>query len=62
MTRSRFWRRAMAGVRESLIKAPSHEPGVGLVLMGATIRKARADASGQKGRLKLTQSVAPGVA
>jgi len=57
-THSRFRRWTLAGVWESLFKALSQEPDFEYVLVDATICKAHADASGAKGGLKLTQSVA----
>ncbi len=61
-THSRFRRWTMAGVWESLFKALSSDPDFEYVLVDATICKAHADASGQKGGLKLTQSGVPKVA
>lgn len=55
-THSRFRRWTLAGVWENLFKALSEEPDFEYVLIDATICKAHADASGQKGGLKLTQS------
>ena len=56
---SRFRRWTVAGVWESLFKALSQDPDFEYVLIDATICKAHADASGQKGGLKLTQSGVP---
>ena len=55
----RFRRWTQAGVWENLFKALSIDPDFEYVLIDATICKAHSDASGQKGGLKLTQSVAP---
>ena len=56
---SRFRRWTIAGVWENLFKALSHEPDFEYILIDATICKTHADASGQKGGLRLTQSGAP---
>ena len=55
----RFRRWTQAGVWENLFKALRQDPDFEYVLVDATICKAHADASGAKGGLKLTQSVAP---
>jgi len=58
----RFRRWTHASVWEGLFKTLSQDPDdpdVEYVLVDATICKAHADASGAKGGLKLTQSVAP---
>ena len=54
----RFRRWALAGVWESLFKALSRDPDFEYLLVDATICKAHADATGAKGGLQLTQSVA----
>ena len=56
-TRFRRWSRA--GVWESLFKALSADPDFEYVLVDATICKVHADATSQKGGLKLAGSAAP---
>ena len=56
-TRFRRWSRA--GVWESLFKALSTDPDFEYVLVDATICKVHADATSQKGGLKLAGSAAP---
>ena len=55
-TRFRRWSRG--GVRENLFKALSQNPDFEYVLIDATISKVHADATSQKGGLKLTPSAA----
>ena len=56
---SRFRRWTLAGVWGNLFKALSTDPDFEYVLVDATICKTHADATSQKGGLKLPQSVAP---
>jgi putative transposase len=56
---SRFRRWTIAGVWESLFKALSSDPDFEYVLVDATICKAHADATSQKGGLKLPVLAAP---
>lgn len=56
-TRFRRWSRA--GVWEGLFKELSADPDFEYVLIDATISKVHADASSQKGGLRLTPSAAP---
>lgn len=56
-TRFRRWSRA--GVWESLFNALKEAPDFEYVLIDATISKVHADATSQKGGLKLTQSGDP---
>ena len=56
---SRFRRWTLAGVWESLFKALSRDPDFEYVLIDATICKTHADATAQKGGLKLPVSAAP---
>ena len=49
----------MAGVGESLFKALAAAPDFEYVLVDATICKVHADATSQKGGLRLVQSVVP---
>ncbi len=58
-TRFRRWSRA--GVWERLFKALSTDPDFEYVLVDATISKVHADATSQKGGLRLTPSAAPAV-
>ncbi len=51
----RFRRWTMAGVWERLFKALAEDPDFEYVLVDATISKVHADATGQKGGLRLTQ-------
>ena len=55
----RFRRWTLAGVWESLFKLLIEDPDFEYVLIDATISKVHADATSQKGGLKLTQSGAP---
>ena len=56
-TRFRRWSRA--GVWEQLFKALSTDPDFEYVLVDATISKVHADATSQKGGLRLTPSAGP---
>jgi len=56
---SRFRRWTIAGVWESLFKALSTDPDFEYVLVDATICKTHADATSQKGGLKLPVLAAP---
>lgn len=56
-TRFRRWSRA--GVWENLFKALSADPDFEYVLVDATISKVHADATSQKGGLRLAGSAAP---
>ena len=56
---SRFRRWTIAGVWESLFKALSQDPDFEYVLVDATICKTHADATSQKGGLKLPVLAAP---
>ena len=58
---TRFRRWSQAGVWERLFKALSVDPDFEYVLVDATISKVHADATSQKGGLKLTPSDAPRV-
>jgi len=58
----RFRRWTMGGVWESLFKALAQDPDFEYVLVDATISKVHADATSQKGGLRLVRSAAPGVA
>lgn len=58
-TRFRRWSRA--GVWERLFKELSTDPDFEYVLIDATISKVHADATSQKGGLKLTASAGPAV-
>ncbi len=53
---TRFRRWSHAGVWESLFKALSQDPDFEYVLVDATISKVHADATSQKGGLKLAPS------
>lgn len=56
----RFRRRTLAGgVFDNLFKALSCDPDFEYVLIDATICKVHADATSQKGGLRLVQSVGP---
>jgi transposase len=59
-TRFRRWSRA--GVWDSLFNALKEAPDFEFVLIDATISKVHADATSQKGGLKLTPSGAPAAA
>ena len=52
----------MGGVWESLFRALAQDPDFEYVLVDATICKVHADATSQKGGLRLVRSAAPGVA
>lgn len=56
---TRFRRWSLAGVWENLFKALSADPDFEYVLVDSTISKVHADATSQKGGLKLTPSGAP---
>ena len=58
-THCRFRRWTIAGVWENLFKALSQDPDFEYVLVDATIAKVHADATGQKGGLRLTRLAAP---
>ena len=58
----RFRRWTMGGVWESLFKTLVQDPDFEYVLVDATICKVHADATSQKGGLRLVRSAAPGVA
>jgi len=58
----RFRRWTMGGVWESLFKALAQAPDFEYVLVDATICKVHADATSQKGGLKLVRSAAPAAA
>lgn len=58
----RFRRWSIGGVWESLFKTLVQEPDFEYVLIDATICKVHADATSQKGGLRLVRSAAPGVA
>lgn len=58
----RFRRWTMSGVWESLFKALAETPDFEYVLVDATICKVHADATSQKGGLRLVRSAGPGVA
>ena len=58
---SRFRRWTIPGVWENLFKALSKNPDFEYILVDATICKTHADATSQKGGLKLPQSAAPKV-
>lgn len=55
-THCRFRRWSLAGVWESLFKALRTDPDFEYVLVDATISKVHADATSQKGGLKLSRS------
>jgi putative transposase len=55
---SRFRRWTLAGAWESLFNALRQDPDFEYVLIDATVCKTHADATAQKGGLKLPQSVA----
>ena len=58
----RFRRWSIGGVWESLFKTLVQDPDFEYVLVDATICKVHADATSQKGGLRLVRSAAPGVA
>ena len=58
MVHCRFRRWTPGGVWESLFRALAQEPDFGYVLVDATICKVHADATSQKGGLRLTRSAA----
>ena len=55
----RFRRWTLAGVWDNLFKALSCDPDFEYVLVDATISKVHADASSQKGGLRLVRSAVP---
>lgn len=55
----RFRRWTLAGVWEQLFGALAQEPDFEYILIDATISKVHADATSQKGGLRLTRSVGP---
>jgi len=55
----RFRRWTLAGVWENLFKTLAGDPDFEYVLVDATISKVHADATSQKGGLKLVQSAGP---